>query len=50
MRPCRTGHTVIANAILLILVTLGMCACGQKGDLYLPDQDQSAQSGPDKNN
>jgi len=42
MRPCRTGRTIIVKAVLFILFMLGLCACGQKGKLYLPDQGQSA--------
>ena len=30
--------------VLFLLIALGMAACGQKGDLYLPDQKQSSQS------
>lgn len=38
----RSGHAGIRRLALGLLILLGLSACGQKGDLYLPDGKQAS--------
>lgn len=43
-RAARARGRSCAAALLVALLLLGVSGCGQKGDLYLPDEPQSGAS------
>jgi predicted small lipoprotein YifL len=42
MNPSRKDRALFRLYVLFVLLLLGPCACGQKGDLYLPDGKQAS--------
>jgi len=49
MRPRLSGHAAIVVKILAFVLLLGLSGCGQKGDLYLPDQGKTSLVRPSGN-
>ncbi|MCG8381978.1 MAG: lipoprotein [Gammaproteobacteria bacterium] len=45
-RSMRKRHFRLPTAVLCSLPLLLMAACGQKGDLYFPPQNEQVQDGP----
>jgi len=49
MRPRLPGQTAIVVNILALVLLLGLSGCGQKGNLYLPDQGKTSLVRPSGN-
>jgi len=50
MPHAHTGRRVLRLGLILMLLLFGVSACGQKGELYLPDKNQAAVPGPSSGN
>jgi predicted small lipoprotein YifL len=49
MNPSRKDRALVRLPMLFLLLLLGLSACGQKGDLYLPDGKQASLVRPANN-
>jgi predicted small lipoprotein YifL len=49
MNPSRNERALIRLSMLFVLLLSGLSACGQKGDLYLPDGKQATLVRPANN-
>ncbi len=45
----RTRYNIARQCSLALLLLLSLSACGQKGPLYLPDDEQASAPAPNQN-